>query len=113
VLPSRPARKRPSRAPGPTKLLAPKFEQQLPKSEITIAELLSPLGYRTASIGKWHLGGGARGGIRTFFGPFALPGLENTTAQDYITDNLTDAATRFMEPTPATPTDAPRPPTPR
>lgn len=103
----------PGRAPGPTKLFAPKFEQQLPKSETTIAEHLAPLGYRTASIGKWHLGGGeftpyhqgfdiniggdARGGVRTFFGPFAMPGLEKTTAADYLTDNLTDAAIGFIQ----------------
>ncbi|TWU32543.1 sulfatase-like hydrolase/transferase [Novipirellula artificiosorum] len=28
----------------------------LPQSEITIAELLGPLGYATAAYGKWHLG---------------------------------------------------------
>src|SRR5438270_2049090 len=40
-----------------SKLLKVPFEQALPLSEVTVAEALRPLGYRSASIGKWHLGG--------------------------------------------------------
>src|SRR5579859_3268581 len=48
----------PGRKQWPTaKLLVPKFEQQLPLREVTIAEALAPEGYTTAAIGKWHLGG--------------------------------------------------------
>src|SRR5579875_31924 len=39
------------------KLLTTSFEQQLPLQEMTIAKLLRPLGYRSAAMGKWHLGG--------------------------------------------------------
>ncbi len=39
-----------------SKMLPPDFEQQLPLKEVTIAEELAPLGYRSAAIGKWHLG---------------------------------------------------------
>jgi len=104
----------PGRKQWPTaKLLTPAFEQQLPLGETTIAEALKPLGYRTASIGKWHLGGegfgpdrhgfdvsiggDARGAIGSFFGSFPMPGLRNTTKGDYITDTLTDEAERFIE----------------
>lgn len=95
------------------KLLVPQFNQQLPLPETTIAEALKPLGYRSASIGKWHLGGDGfkpenqgfdfsmggdhRGGIRNFFGPFDLPGLTNTTKDDYITEKLTEAALGFID----------------
>lgn len=37
-------------------VLGPESEHGLPPEEITIAELLKPLGYRTAMFGKWHLG---------------------------------------------------------
>src|ERR1043166_5419303 len=38
-------------------LLHPAINQQLPASAPTIAELLRAAGYRTACIGKWHVGG--------------------------------------------------------
>lgn len=39
------------------KMIVPQFNLQLPLDELTIAEQLKKLGYATASIGKWHLGG--------------------------------------------------------
>ena len=38
-------------------LLHPNIEQQLPRDATTIAERLRSAGYKTACIGKWHLGG--------------------------------------------------------
>lgn len=37
------------------KLKCPKMVDKLPLDEITIGEMLKPLGYKTAMIGKWHL----------------------------------------------------------
>jgi arylsulfatase A-like enzyme len=41
---------------GMVRVLFPNEPFGLPESELTIAELLSAAGYRTACIGKWHLG---------------------------------------------------------
>jgi arylsulfatase A len=95
------------------KLLTPAFELQLPLSETTVAEALKPLGYRTASIGKWHLGGEGflpdkqgfdlnvagthRGSPASYFGPFDLPNLKGGTKDDYLTEKLTEAAEKFIE----------------
>ncbi|MBC6995076.1 sulfatase [Neolewinella lacunae] len=71
----------------------------LDSAEVTIAELLRPLGYRTACIGKWHLGDHAQSlpnnqGFDVFFGlPYsndmhlgdAQPFAENATFLDGYT----------------------------
>ena len=58
---------------GVTRVFIPKEVQGLPPSETTIAEHLKQAGYRTACIGKWHLGGRPRyrpqrHGFDEFFG---------------------------------------------
>jgi len=104
----------PGRTQWPTaRLLTPEFEQQLPLKEVTIAEALKPLGYRTASIGKWHLGkngfwpenqgfdwnvaGTERGSPQSYFGPFDLPNLQGGTREDYLTEKLTESAEKFIK----------------
>lgn len=91
------------------KLVVPKFHQQLPHSEVTIAEALKPAGYVSASFGKWHLGGethypDSQGfdemlvtGGRHFFPNFRTTPSAEIEDGAYLADVLTDHAERFME----------------
>ncbi|MDE3199002.1 MAG: sulfatase, partial [Acidobacteriota bacterium] len=102
----------PGRKPFPTsKLVRPEFNQSLPMGDKTIAEMLSPHGYRTAAIGKWHLGGEghlpsdrgfgtniagtAAGSPPRYFGPLELPGLKLAPGE-FLTQRLSDEGVRFM-----------------
>lgn len=104
----------PGRKQWPTaRLLTPAFEHELPLDEITLPQLLKPLGYTSASIGKWHLGGPefypdkhgfdlnvggtAKGQPASYFGPFHLPNLEGGSKDDYLTDRLSVEAEKFLE----------------
>lgn len=100
------------------RLCRPKFRQELPLEEVTLAEALKDAGYVTAIIGKWHLGGegfeprrqgfdvniagDASGSPLSYFAPFArggrtMPGLADAPAGQYLTDRLTTEAERFIE----------------
>jgi arylsulfatase A-like enzyme len=97
----------------------------LPKTEVTIAELLHKQGYATACIGKWHLGDragfrpldrgfdrfyGFLGAQHDYFNPSVGSGNwgadhegvyvydqdQPVTKMNYLTDQLTDAALEFI-----------------
>src|SRR5260370_37867029 len=94
-------------------LLTPQFKQELPLEEVTIAQALKPLGYASASIGEWHLGGPQfypdkhgfdlnvggteKGQPQSYFGPFNLPNLEGGSKDEYLTDRLSAEAEKFLE----------------
>jgi arylsulfatase A len=90
------------------------INQHLPYEEITIAEALKEQGYKTAIIGKWHLGEDPSNPMahgfdmhipdwpkgwpkEGFFAPFGMKGLEDSKDGDYLTDRLTDDALKYIE----------------
>jgi len=97
------------------KLLRPKIIDHMPLEENNLAKALKAAGYRSASIGKWHLGdeqylpekqgfdvnvagtkaGSPPGGYFHFHTPtLTLPAKND---DEYLTDRLTDEAEKFIE----------------
>ena len=111
--------------PDQSRKLLPGFSlDHLPQRYETLAEKLGKQGYRTALVGKWHLGDGDNapetqgfeinvGGTRwgappTFFWPFKnntrfrnefryVPGLDFGKQGDFLTDQLTDKAMEIID----------------
>ena len=99
-------------SPAHAKLLDAPHAKHLALEEVTVAEALKPLGYATASIGKWHLGpepffpehqgfdvniAGTHSGSPA--GGYFLPNRMNLPGAkkgDYLTDRLTDEALAFI-----------------
>ena len=95
------------------KLSVPKFNQELPLEEITIAEALKPAGYVSGHIGKWHLGkepfypekqgfalnlgGTHKGSPPSYFSPYRIPTLKDGPEGEYLTDRLAVEAEEFVE----------------
>lgn len=80
----------------------------------TLAKAMKQAGYKTAAIGKWHLGSGDEfgpvahgfdvsiggdhtGRTRSHFSPFDNPTLPEGPEGEYLTDRLTDEAVRYIE----------------
>ena len=87
--------------------------QQLPLSEVTIAEALKQHGYQTMHIGKWHLGEDPYGPLQQGFNkrvpqwnkgwpkagyhaPFKFADMVDQPGE-YLTDRLTDSAEAFIQ----------------
>ncbi len=108
---------RASHPQGP--ITTPHTADHLKLEEITIPERLKTAGYRSASIGKWHLGGDGflptdqgfgvniggnhRGSPppsgklgASYFGPAELPNL-TLAPGEFLTEKLTQSATTFIE----------------
>jgi len=102
----------PDRAQPNAKVLPAPSLDRLEPSEVTIAEMLHPAGYVSASVGKWHLGrapqwmplaqgfdtvaGAISPGMpdySQFYMDFDIPGKSG----DFLQDNATDLAVEFVE----------------
>ena len=103
----------PGRMPDNPKLLVPDWSKQLPLAETTIAKVFKSAGYRTASIGKWHLGdeefypekhgfdvniaGLNAGSPPTYFSPWRIKTITDGRDGDYLTDRLGEEAAGLIE----------------
>ncbi len=94
-------------------LLQPDLPKGLSLAHSVIAEPLQAAGYATASIGKWHLGGGQYGpqergfevafagghwnAHTSMFAPHPFVDVPDASDGDYLTDRLTSEALNFIE----------------
>lgn len=115
------------KVPPGSRFTVPDWNHHLNHGEITLATALKARGYVTASIGKWHLGAREKSGENhspetqgfdfniagghmekpgSYFWPYGkqneklrIPHLAETggSAGEYLTDRLTQEATRFLE----------------
>jgi arylsulfatase A len=94
------------------KLNEAKIINHLPQHIPTIASELKKLGYQTAAMGKWHLGGegylpenfgfdvniagDSHGNPPSYFGPFAFHNLTGYDHSSYLTDVLTEKMQAYI-----------------
>lgn len=98
----------PGMMPDNPKLLVPDWTKELPLEETTLAEIFKNAGYATASIGKWHLGGGdylpehqgfdinlggtGKAAPPSYHSPYRIPNLPDGPEGEYLTDRLGEEA---------------------
>jgi arylsulfatase A-like enzyme len=91
------------------------LNDRMPLEEVTLAEAMREGGYRTAFLGKWHLGpteefwpehqgfevnvGGFHAGSPAggYFSPYSNPRMESGPEGEYLTDRLGDEAAALIE----------------
>lgn len=94
-----------------SKLITPKFTQEIPIDEVTIAKLVKPKRYASANIGKWHLGGEGfsptdqgfdvniggddRGHPARYFGPETFPNMDLGPGE-FLTERVTEEGVQYL-----------------
>jgi len=104
----------PGRTPQPTdRLLSPELAPHLGSDTMTFADAFRAAGYRTAFIGKWHLGdgpenapdrhgfelnrgGSGKGSTPSYFSPYRLPNLADGPPGEYLDERLTRETVSFI-----------------
>lgn len=104
----------PGRAPRPDDpLLSPALAGHLTSTDTTFANAFRAAGYRTAFVGKWHLGdspdhfpdrhgfdlnigGSGKGSTPSYFSPYGLPNLSDGPRGEYLVERLTHEAVAFI-----------------
>ena len=92
------------------KLIPVENRMVLPDSFVTIAENLRQNGYKTAHVGKWHLGndpkkqgfdvniaGNKFGHPPSYFSPYKNPNLEDGPDREYLPERMTTEAIQFVK----------------
>ena len=110
------------RYPEHGRIIPPRNLMHIPKEEVILPEAIKPAGYRSISIGKWHLGhkgywptdmgfdenvaGWTHGSPPSHFYPYeasdqpwnpSIPTLKGGKEGKYLTDRLTDEAISFIK----------------
>ncbi len=110
----------PATAPPDHHAVMPQTRTRLPNEYVTYAEVLQQAGYRTAFVGKWHLGrapylpdsqgfdvvvGGRHhpGPPGGYFAPWPIDTIPEAPEGSHIDDVITTEALRFMEADPEKP----------
>lgn len=100
-----------SRGDSKDRMLIPTLNKvHLDDEVVTLAEEFKKAGYRTAQIGKWHLGndpttqgidinvaGNHRGSPPSYFSPYKNPNLSDGPRGEYLTDRLTSEAIKILK----------------
>ena len=101
----------PDRGDARTRKLVPTpNEEFLAPQYQTLGAVFKKAGFKTAAMGKWHIGddptkqgfdvhkgGGSAGHPKTYFSPYKLKYLSDGPEGEYLTDRVTEESIRFMQ----------------